>query len=321
MTKAYVLIYDADNGSREDCNIFYSPVEVFADPETRAKRIEFIENNTEYDIGFRTEDLDLMTDHMFDIPENLLPYDEEDDDDNDNRPDMTKYQPPTDPTAYCFYVCSAPDIFGDDDDEPVTTVSISPLDYFKQTGYMYDQHAAIEMPDRFDEVMEGQFVYDGTVEEAREELLALGLVEDADFAKMLQNYMDRVKEDEDGGNFNTTLAKNWGSVDPDTDFGIKTAQVKPFAEYIFAVGLADDAWDDTEQVTTVYVVKQDYYTANHKLADESLSIRMPWGFGEINNGRYEYNGTVEVAKQLLIDLGMQEDDKFTDYCRDLGLDC
>ena len=194
MTKVYVLIYDTDNGSREDCNIFYSPIEVFTDPETRAKRIEFIENNTDYDIGFRTEDLDMLTDHLFDIPENLLPYDNDNDDNN--------------------------------------------------------------------------------------------------------------------------------SVDDQDDHsGEDLKPVKPFAEYIFAAGLADDAWDDTEQVTTVYVVKQDYYTANHKLADESLSIRMPWGFGEIDNSRYEYNGTIDVAKQLLIDLGMQEDDKFTDFCRVLGLNC
>ena len=73
MTKAYVLIYDADNGSREDCNIFYSPIEVFADAETRAKRIAFIKANAGYDIGFRTNDLDLLEIHDFDIPENLLP--------------------------------------------------------------------------------------------------------------------------------------------------------------------------------------------------------------------------------------------------------
>lgn len=83
MTKAYVLIYDADNGSREDCNIFYSPIEVFADAEARAKRMDFIDTNAGYDIGYRTEDLELMIIHDFDIPENLLPYDDKDDEDED----------------------------------------------------------------------------------------------------------------------------------------------------------------------------------------------------------------------------------------------
>lgn len=205
MTKVYVLIYDTDIGNREDCNIFYSPIEVFADPATRQKRIDFIEANAGYDIGFREEDLDLMTDYQFDIPENLLPYDDDEEDDSD-----------------------------DNDDE-----------------------------------------------------------------------------------FSEAFAKSWGAL-ADTDEDLKP--VKPFVEYIFAAGLADDAWDDTEKVTTVYVAKHDDFAQNGTLAADSLSIRMPWGFGEIDSGRYEYNGSIVVAKQLLIDLGMQEDDKFTDYCRTLGLE-
>lgn len=205
MTKAYVLIYDTDNGNREDCNIFYSPIEVFADPETRQKRIDFIEANAGYDIGFREEDLDLLTDHLFDIPENLLPYDDDEEDDSD-----------------------------DNEDE-----------------------------------------------------------------------------------FGEAFAKSRGAL-ADTDEDLKP--VNPFAEYIFAAGLADDAWDDTEKVTTVYVAKRDDFAQSGTLAADSLTIRMPWGFGEIDSGRYEYDGTVAVAKQLLIDLGMQEDDKFTDYCRTLGLE-
>jgi hypothetical protein len=315
MTKVYVLIYDTDIGNREDCNIFYSPIEVFADPATRQKRIDFIEANAGYDIGFREEDLDLMTDHLFDIPENLLPYDDEEDEDKDDAPDMRDYNPPTDPSAYCFYVCEAPDIFGDDDDALVTSIAISPIDYFKQTGFMYDQHVNIELSDRFDEVMEGQFVYDGTVEEAREELLAHGLVEDADFTEFMKQHMDPNNDNYDHSG--KVLAKNWGAL-ADTDEDLKP--VKPFAEYIFAAGLADDAWDDTEKVTTVYVAKRDDFAQSGVLAADSLPIRMPWGFGEIDSGRYEYDGSIAVAKQLLIDLGMQEDDKFTDYCRTLGLE-
>ena len=295
MTKAYVLIYDTDNGSREDCNIFYSPIEVFADPETRAKRIEFIENNTGYDIGFRTEDLDLLTDHLFDIPENLLPYDDEDEDQ-----DVSEYDAPTDPTQYLFYAHEDESPWNSDtgDDTKSTMIAICPEDYFRKTGYQWDQHTPLDLSDKISEVAEGLFEYEGTVEEARAELLAMGMKEDAAYTAFIQKHSQ-----------------------PEDDVDHDVVHAKPFAEYIFAAGLADDAWDDTEQVTTVYVVKQDYYTANHKLEDESLSIRMPWGFGEIDSGRYEYNGTVAVAKQLLIDLGMQEDDKFTDHCRNLGLDC
>jgi hypothetical protein len=312
MTKAYVLIYDADNGSREDCNIFYSPIEVFADPETRAKRIEFIENNTEYDIGFRTEDLDLLTDHMFDIPENLLPYDDGEDEDND----VSDYNAPTDPTHYLFYAYQAESPWNSDtgDDDMSTMVSICPEDYFRKTGYQWDQHTPLDLSDKISEVAEGLFEYEGTVEDARAELLAMGMKEDTEYTAFIQKHNDYDEDEDQSGK---VLAKNWGTL-ADTDNALMP--LKPFAGYIFAVGLADDAWDDTEQVTTVFAVKQDYYTANHKLADESLSIRMPWGFGEIDSGRYEYNGTVAVAKQLLVDLGMQEDEKFTDYCKTLGLE-
>lgn len=317
MTKVYVLIYDHDHGNREDCNIFYSPIEVFADAETREKRIELLAKTND-DIGFRTEDLELATIHDFDIPENLLPYEDEDDeDDEDDRPDMRDYEPPEDPSGYCFYVHEAPDMFGDEDDDPVTTVAITPIDYFKQTGYMYDQHCNFDLPDGFDEIAEGYVVYDGTMEEAREKLLALGLVEDADFAKLIQSDLDQDSEDD---NFGKVLSKNWGSVDPDTDFGIETAPPKPFADYVFAIGLTDDAWDDTEKVTTVYVAKREDFEKNGKLSEDSLPIRMPWGFGEINSGRYEYDGSIVVGKQLLEDLGMQTDAAFTDYCRANGLE-
>jgi hypothetical protein len=320
MNKVYVLIYDHDHGNREDCNIFYSPIEVFADAETREKRITLL-SKTNPDIGYRVENIELSTSHDFDIPEHLLPYEDDEDEndvDEDTGSNMRDYEPPTDPSAYCFYVCEAPDMFGNDDDGLVTAVSITPIDYFKQTGYMYDQHANIELGDRFDEIMEGHFIYDGTVEEAREELLKLGLVEDADFAKMLQDYMDRVDNDLDYSG--KTLAKNWGSLDSDADLGINTAPPKPFADYIFAAGLADDAWDDTEKVTTVYVAKREDFEKSGALSTDSLTIRMPWGFGEIDSGRYEYDGSIVVAKQLLIDLGMQEHDAFADYCSTTGLE-
>jgi hypothetical protein len=194
MTKAYVLIYDVDHGNREDCNIFYSPVEVFADAETREKRIQLI-CNANADIGYRTEDLDLLNDYTFDIPEHLLSYDE--DEDEDNQPVLrdyawlSNYEPPANPSGYCFHAYEDLDPFSDDD-TMITSVAISPLDYFKKTGYMYDQHCEFELPAEFDEVAEGYLVYEGTVEEARQALLELGLVEDADFTKFIQDYVAEI---------------------------------------------------------------------------------------------------------------------------------
>lgn len=39
----YVLQYDEDNGSREDWNVFYTPIELFATKAERDQRIADIE--------------------------------------------------------------------------------------------------------------------------------------------------------------------------------------------------------------------------------------------------------------------------------------
>lgn len=60
----YLLYYDCDNGSREDWNIFYTPVEVFSTKEKRDARIAYIkEKLTEkvmkaLNFEFHTEDLE-----------------------------------------------------------------------------------------------------------------------------------------------------------------------------------------------------------------------------------------------------------------------
>lgn len=82
----YVLIYDVDHGSREDCNIFYSPIEVFATAASRQERINLL-TKTNSDIGWRTEDLELQTTGDFEIPEHYLPYDDEDEDDDSSDDD------------------------------------------------------------------------------------------------------------------------------------------------------------------------------------------------------------------------------------------
>jgi hypothetical protein len=37
MTKVYLLFYDTDTGAREEWNTFYTPCEVFTNPEDRQK--------------------------------------------------------------------------------------------------------------------------------------------------------------------------------------------------------------------------------------------------------------------------------------------
>jgi hypothetical protein len=82
----YVLIYDIDHGSREDCNIFYSPIEVFSDAKTRQARIDFITSKNP-DIGCRTEDLDFTTDVTFTWESSIFGWDDEDEEDDDEDDD------------------------------------------------------------------------------------------------------------------------------------------------------------------------------------------------------------------------------------------
>jgi hypothetical protein len=76
----YVLIYDVDHGSREDCNIFYSPIEVFSTAAARQARIQKLTDLNE-DIGWREEDLELHDNADFEISEHYHPYEDEEDDD------------------------------------------------------------------------------------------------------------------------------------------------------------------------------------------------------------------------------------------------
>lgn len=78
----YVLIYDVDHGSREDCNIFYSPIEVFSTASARQARIQKLTDLNE-DIGWREEDLELHDNADFEISEHYHPYVDEDEEDND----------------------------------------------------------------------------------------------------------------------------------------------------------------------------------------------------------------------------------------------
>lgn len=184
MTKAYILIYDADNGSREYCNILYSPVEVFADAETRAKRIEYIESNTSYQVGFRLEEIDLMTSHEFEIPEHLLS-------DIDDHQVIDEDQASMNPQDYYFYVFEGEDPFDlEEDPAMVTVVTVTLAKYFDETGNAWDQSVPLEMNDCFVEVGECEYEYEGTVEQARADMIAMGFRESVAYSRMIQNYLD-----------------------------------------------------------------------------------------------------------------------------------
>ncbi len=85
----YVLIYDVDHGSREDCNIFYSPIEVFSTAAARQARIQKLADLNE-DIGWREEDLELHDNADFEISEHYHPYEDDDDGENEDNDEFAE---------------------------------------------------------------------------------------------------------------------------------------------------------------------------------------------------------------------------------------
>lgn len=213
MTKVYVLIYDYDHGSRENCNIFYSPIEVFADDATREQRIDLL-CKTNPDIGYRTEDLDPFTVHDFDIPDQYLPDpdDVEDDDDRgdddaaEEEDDVTSATPsfnPTmgnddaeeapyqyvsdpwmsvDPTEYLFHATLKMDPQGSG--RRVTVVYITPVRYFDATNDLCNHATRITMPDGFSKAYESCYVFTGSPSAARGELRDMGMYERDTFSEV-----------------------------------------------------------------------------------------------------------------------------------------
>lgn len=360
----YVLIYDVDHGSREDCNIFYSPIEVFSDARTRQDRIDFITSKNP-DIGCRTEDLDFTTDVTFTWESSIFGWDDEDEEDDDEEDDddsdvgntptvnIWRYAPPTDPSGYCFYACQAPDMFGDEDDELVTMVSITPIDYFEQTGNMYDQHSEVELPDGFDEVMEGQFVYDGTVDEAKAALLSLGMVENPAFSKMIQDYMDKCNEDNDEfaeGSYALTLLEELenelghkeenNGIEFSDDFMnlsladfldalsdkfendekekeslvVKEPELTPQDCYYYAEKI-ENPWGGEEEAVAVWVIPQDKFDGI-----TAEFVELPYGMVPVVMteqpiaGGYYHRGTVQEAQQIMNRYGFFEVPQLGKFC-------
>ena len=210
-TKIYVLIYDHDHGSREDCNIFYSPIEVFADSATREKRIDLL-SKTNPDIGYRTEDLEPMTIHDFDIPDQYLPDpdDEEDDTADDDAADediddadqpVAAHMPPAeaegdgfiygerswlsvDPAEYLFYATYGKIPLNG---KRVSLIYIVPVRYWNDHKQRCEEECRIDLPFDFENLGDNIFMYDGTPSAARGKLRDYGILEDADFNEYCAN--------------------------------------------------------------------------------------------------------------------------------------
>lgn len=206
-TKIYVLIYDTDNGNREDCNIFYSPVEVFADAATRDQRIDYVSKNSQYEIGFRTEDLEFETTHDFELPEHLKPDPDEaatddtsddtasEDDNDDATQPVTAHMPPeeeagdgfiygerswlsVDPEEYLFSArLSQIPVFG----KRATLIHIVPVRYWNEHNQLCVEECRIDLPFEFEKLDANCYMYDGTPSAARGKLREMGILEDQEF--------------------------------------------------------------------------------------------------------------------------------------------
>ncbi len=205
-TKIYVLIYDTDNGNREDCNIFYSPIEVFADAATRDQRIDYVNKHSQYEVGFRTEDLEFETTHDFALPDHLKP-DEDDVADTDSSDDtaseddtddvaqaVTPHMPPpeaedkfiygerswlsVDPEEYLFSArLSQIPVFG----KRATLIYIVPVRYWNEHKQLCVEECRIDLPFDFEKLDANCYMYDGTPSAARGKLRDMGILEDQEF--------------------------------------------------------------------------------------------------------------------------------------------
>jgi hypothetical protein len=306
MTKVYVLVYDADNGSREDCNIFYSPIEVFADTATRSKRIDYVSKHSQYEVGYRTEDLEFETTHDFELPYNLKP----DDDDND----VSDYGAPSDPTQYLFYVYKDESPWNGDtgEDAMSTMIAICPEDYFKKTGYQWDQHTPLDFSDNISEIQEGLFEYEGTIEQARAELLAQGLREDAAYTAFVQKHSQH-DDDDDAATVATTVTPHMPPAEAEEDafqYGDSSWLSVDPAEYFFYATLGKDPTG--VRATVAYIVPVRYWDINHSVCDQQGRIDLPDGFELVGVNQYVFNGSPSAARMSLRDLGLVDNMAFAD---------
>jgi hypothetical protein len=99
-----------------------------------------------------------------------------------------------DPEDYLFHAYEAESMWSHED-SMVTFVAICPEEYFRKTGYQWDQHIPLGLSEDMSEVQEGLFEYAGTVDEARTELLTMGLREDPAYSAFIQKHNQAEDED------------------------------------------------------------------------------------------------------------------------------
>jgi hypothetical protein len=93
-----------------------------------------------------------------------------------------------DPEDYLFHVYTAESMWSHED-SMVTFVAICPEEYFRKTGYQWDQHIPLALSEDMSEVQEGLFEYAGDTDEARTELLTMGLREDPAYSAFIQKHL------------------------------------------------------------------------------------------------------------------------------------
>ena len=114
-------------------------------------------------------------------------------DTNDLMADDAEAEEFDDPEDYLFHVYQSQGLW--EEASPIMTlVTICPEAYFRETGAQWDQHIPLGLSEDMDELQEGLFEYAGDVDEARKELLAMGLREDPEYSELIQR---QIPNDED----------------------------------------------------------------------------------------------------------------------------
>ena len=199
--KVYLLIYDVDEGNREDCNIFYSPIELFDDPVTRGERIRLLQQ-TNPEIGFRTEDLEVNRSYSFPISdrytnnedEDIGKYEDEDveDDEDDDQASSEPVEPDDPnklkPNQVLYHTQLGPDHFGRTGFIP--QVFLYPKDKFQETKSFSDDEfeLSVTLDRRFVEIHTNVYQFNGTLREADSYLYGYGFVQDEDFSQVVEDF-------------------------------------------------------------------------------------------------------------------------------------
>jgi hypothetical protein len=99
-----------------------------------------------------------------------------------------RYKMPDDFASYTFAVTEEDDPWGGSG--LATMVAFCPIEYFEANGYMWDQYSPMEdkLPKSFSQCMEAMYEFDGTVEQAKATLIALGFTEHQGFTDFMAEH-------------------------------------------------------------------------------------------------------------------------------------